>query len=45
MPLSNPGSLTHQQYIDVLSFLLVQNNEVLPTSNFDETQLGSVVLK
>ena len=28
MPLSAPGSLTHQQYIEVLSYILVQGNQV-----------------
>ena len=45
MPFNRPGSLTHQQYLDVLAFLLVQNNAVTSTANFDETQLSNVILK
>jgi cytochrome c oxidase subunit 2 len=45
MPFSNPGSLTHEQYLDVLSFLLVQNKEVSDNATFNESQLGGITLK
>jgi cytochrome c oxidase subunit 2 len=45
MPLSAPGSLSHEQYIDVLSYILVQDKQVSPSSAFDESQLGSITLK
>jgi len=45
MPLSAPGSLTHEQYLDVLSYILVQGNQVSGSSAFNESQLNSVTLK
>ena len=45
MPFDAPGSLTHQQYLELLSYLLVQNSYVQSASIFDENQLGSVALK
>ena len=45
MPLSNPGSLTHQQYIDVLSFLMVQNHDVAEGVPFNESELSSMGLR
>jgi mono/diheme cytochrome c family protein len=45
MPLSAPGSLTHQQYIEVLSYILVQGNQVSGSATFNESQLSSITLK
>lgn len=45
MPLSAPGSLSHQQYIDVLAYILLQGNQVSPSTTFNEAQLGSIQLK
>jgi mono/diheme cytochrome c family protein len=45
MPLSAPGSLTHQQYIEVLSYILVQGNQVSGSTAFNESQLSSITLK
>jgi polar amino acid transport system substrate-binding protein len=45
MPASNPGSLSHQDYLDVVSYLLVQNNEVSADTTFNESQLGNIALK
>jgi cytochrome c len=44
MPFSAPGSLTRQQYLDLLSFLLVQNNYVSAGTAFDSGQLRSIPL-
>jgi cytochrome c oxidase subunit 2 len=44
MPLDAPGSLTQQQYIDLLSFILVQNNFMQPGTVFDPSTLSSVPL-
>ncbi len=45
MPLSAPGSLTHQQYIDLLCYILVQDQQVSPSTMFVERQLGTITLK
>jgi cytochrome c oxidase subunit 2 len=45
MPLSAPGSLTHQQYIEVLSYILIKGSQVSPSSAFNEGQLGNITLK
>jgi S-disulfanyl-L-cysteine oxidoreductase SoxD len=45
MPATAPGSLSHQEYLDVLCFILVQNNAVSGNTAFDETTLGSLILK
>ena len=45
MPLSNPGSLSPQQYSDVLTYLLVQNQFVNSTAPFDANQIASIPLK
>jgi hypothetical protein len=45
MPKNAPGGLSHQQYLSVLCFVLVQNNQVNPANEFNESQLGSVILK
>jgi mono/diheme cytochrome c family protein len=45
MPLDAPGSLSHQEYLQLLSFLLVQNNDVTGSTTFNESALGTVQLK
>jgi cytochrome c oxidase subunit 2 len=45
MPLSAPGSLSHEQYIDALSYILVQDGQVSPSSAFNESQLSGITLK
>ena len=45
MPLSSPGSLSHQDYLNVLCYLLVQNNYAFPTTSFDENALVNILLK
>ena len=45
MPFSAPGSLTHEQYLDVLAYILVQGNQVNGSTAFNESQLNSVTLK
>ena len=45
MPLTAPGSLSQQQYIDVLSYILVQDNQVSPSTVFNQSQLGGITLK
>jgi len=45
MPLNAPGSLSHQEYLQVLAYLLVQNNLVLSTAVFNESTLTNITLK
>ena len=45
MPQGRPGSLTRQQYVDILAFLLTQNNEIAADAIFEESKLGEVKLK
>ena len=45
MPLDAPGSLSHQEYLQLLCFLLVQNNDASGSAAFNENALGSVQLK
>lgn len=45
MPLEAPGSLSHQDYLEILCYLLVQNNYVSPNSIFNESGLSSITLK
>lgn len=45
MPLTSPGSLTHQQYTELLAFILLKNNLVSPTTTFDESQLKTIAIK
>jgi mono/diheme cytochrome c family protein len=45
MPAGSPGSLSHQDYLDVLSYLLIKNNDVISSVTFNENQLGSIMLK
>jgi cytochrome c len=45
MPLGAPGKLSHQEYLEVLCYLLVQNNYVSADKVFNEAQLSSIILK
>jgi mono/diheme cytochrome c family protein len=45
MPLDAPGSLTRQQYIELLSFILVQDGYMQSNAIFDEGKLASITLK
>jgi len=44
MPADRPGSLTAEQYLQVTSFILVQNNFVQPSAPLASTSLGGVSL-
>jgi mono/diheme cytochrome c family protein len=44
MPANTPGSLSHQDYLNVVSYLLVQNDDVSAEASFDETKLGNISL-
>jgi len=45
MPLEAPGSLSHQDYLDLLCYLLVQNNYVSADTIFNESELSNITLK
>jgi cytochrome c len=45
MPQNAPGSLSHPDYLSVLSYLLVQNNFASPTTAFNEGDLANIALK
>jgi hypothetical protein len=45
MPANAPGSLSHQEYLDVMSYLLVQNNYVSADAALKESELSSLALK
>jgi mono/diheme cytochrome c family protein len=45
MPKNAPGSLSHQDYLNILSYLLIQNNTISSGTAFVESQLGSIALK
>ncbi len=45
MPLDAPGSLSHQEYLQLLSFLLTQNDDVSAGETFNEQGLAGVQLK
>ena len=42
MPLAASGSLSKQQYIDLLAYILVQADIVSPSTIFDESKLNSI---
>jgi len=44
MPLGKAGSLSKQAYIQVIAFLLVQNQVVQPTAKLDTNSLDSIKL-
>ncbi|MFH1652401.1 MAG: cytochrome c [Chloroflexota bacterium] len=45
MPKSNPGGLSHQDYLNVVSFLIVRNNYLPEDAAFLESRLDSVALR
>ena len=45
MPYNNPGSLTTTQYLQVLAYLLLQNNYISPSAIWDNSNLSSIMLK
>lgn len=45
MPMNAPGILSQQEYSQVLSFLLVQNNFTPSDKVFDASNLGNIPLK
>ncbi len=45
MPFDAPGSLSSQEYQNVLAFLLVQNNYVTSGTAFNSNQFGNIQLK
>jgi cytochrome c oxidase subunit 2 len=45
MPLDAPGSLAHEQYIDLLSFILVQDGFMQSGTPFVESNMASIALK
>jgi alcohol dehydrogenase (cytochrome c) len=44
MPFDAPGSLARQDYLNILSWLLVQNSYVSASTTFDPNQLNSIQL-
>ena len=45
MPLNAPASLPHPDYLNLLCYLLVQNNYASPTTPFSESGLSGIQLK
>ena len=45
MPQDAPGSLTDQQYLEVVTFLLLQNNVVQGNTSISEEGLGDIPLE
>jgi cytochrome c len=45
MPLGAPGRLSHHEYLEVLCYLIVQNNYVSADTVFDEAELNNISLK
>jgi mono/diheme cytochrome c family protein len=45
MPFNAPGSLSPQQYLQVLSYILIQNNYVSPGTSLDASTLSGINLK
>ena len=45
MPANAPGSLSNQDYLNVLSYLLIQNDDISPGTAFSESQSSSIALK
>ena len=44
MPLSSPGSLSPQQYLQVLAFLLLQNGYVNANTVMNQSNLAGITL-
>jgi cytochrome c len=45
MPMSAPGTLSHQEYLQLLAYILSGNKLVAPNTLFSESQLISITLK
>ncbi len=45
MPLNNPGSLTTAQNIQIIAYLMMQNNYIPPGDVWDSTILSTIILK
>lgn len=45
MPALNPGSLSHQEYLNIVAYLLIQNGDLSADASFDETRLGDISLE
>ncbi len=45
MPQSAPGSLPHEEYLNVLGFLLVRNDLISPAFTFEESKLQQIPLE
>jgi mono/diheme cytochrome c family protein len=45
MPANNPGSLSRQDYLEVLDFILIQNKYISEDTSLDESQLNSIALE
>jgi len=45
MPAGSPGSLSHQAYVDILCYILLQGNDVQAGTVFNESQLSGINLK
>ncbi len=45
MPFTAPGSLTHQQYVDVMAYILIKANIVQPSTIFNESHLSTIKIK
>ena len=44
MPLTAPESLSSQQYIELLAYILIQANKVTPSTIFDQSALSSIAI-
>ena len=42
MPFNAPGSLTSQQYTELLAYILIQNNLVSPSTAYNASQLSTI---
>jgi mono/diheme cytochrome c family protein len=45
MPINSPGSLSHEEYLQVTAYLLLQNNLATSNTSFSESQLSTVLIK
>lgn len=45
MPANAPGTLSRQDYLDLVSYLLVQNNYVSADTSIDESKLSNISIK
>jgi mono/diheme cytochrome c family protein len=45
MPMNSPGSLSHQEYLQLEAYLLTQNNYVGASQTFNEANLKDLALK